>query len=144
MTTVVDPSVVVHSFEGGGDDMDAPIKAVVTDPTMAAKHGICSLNSVNWGRVVVQQCHYFWCYFRAIGATGFPDLVGRFIDFAVPTGAMGNVCAGMYAREMGLPIRRFVVGTNANDITHRTIQRGEFHKAIPSFSVCRCRCSDFV
>ena len=55
MTTVVDPSVVVHSFEGGGDDMDAPIKAVVTDPTMAAKHGICSLNSVNWGRVVVQQ-----------------------------------------------------------------------------------------
>ena len=73
--------------------MDAPIKAVVTDPAMAKKHGICSLNSVNWGRVCVQQCHYFWSYFRAVGSN-YPDMVGREVDFAVPTGAMGNVCAG--------------------------------------------------
>jgi len=124
MTTVKDPSVVVHSFEGGGDDMDAPIKTLVTDPVFAKKHGICSLNSVNWGRVCVQTVHYFWCYLRAVGPQG----VGQQCDFAIPTGAMGNVAAGMFSRRMGLPIRTLLIGTNANDIAHRTISNGEFHK----------------
>lgn len=50
MTTVDDPNVVVTSFVGGGDDMDPPIKNVTTDREFAAKHGLCSINSVNWGR----------------------------------------------------------------------------------------------
>jgi len=122
MTTIKDPSVVVHAFEGGGDDMDAPIKTVVTDPVLAAKHGLCSVNSVNWGRVCVQQIHYFWAYLRATRQ------VGEVVDFSIPTGAMGNVCAGMYTRRMGLPIGTLLVGTNSNDIAHRTFTKGEFHK----------------
>jgi len=128
MTTVHDGSVVVNSFEGGGDDMDGPIKAVTMDPILSVKHGLCSINSVNWGRVCIQQVHYFWSYLRTVGDGFGPSQIGREVDFAIPTGAMGNVCAGMYTKRMGLPIRTLIIGTNANDIAHRTVSKGEFHK----------------
>lgn len=50
------------------------------------------------------------------------------MDFCIPTGAMGNVGAGMFARKMGLPIRTLIIGTNTNDIAHRTLSKGDFSK----------------
>lgn len=51
------------------------------------------------------------------------------IDLIVPTGAMGNVVAGYMSKLMGLPIRKFITATNINDITHRVVQNGAFHRA---------------
>lgn len=127
MTTNVTANARVVCFQGGGDDMDLPIKRMATDRQFAKEFGLCGLNSYNLGRVVSQMVHYVWTYFRTIDACGL-DL-GKEIDVVVPTGAMGNVTAGLMTRCMGLPIRRFVAAVNTNDITHRTIQAGEFHRS---------------
>ena len=50
----------------------------------------------------------------------------EFVSFAVPTGNFGNVLAGYYAKRMGLPIDKLVVGTNENDILHRFFCNGEY------------------
>ena len=51
------------------------------------------------------------------------------IDVVLPTGAMGNIAGGYIAKKMGLPIRFLCAGVNVNDITHRAIQQGQFHKS---------------
>eukprot|EP00041_Stephanoeca_diplocostata_P004081 m.40669 g.40669 ORF g.40669 m.40669 type:complete len:517 (-) comp14847_c0_seq1:469-2019(-) len=128
MTTVRDPDCVrVYAFEGGGDDMDGPIKRVTSDPSFKAKYGLTSVNSINLGRVTVQTVHYFFAYFRAIERSAGLN-IGDDVAFCIPTGAMGNVTAGELARRMGLPIAKLCCGVNENDIVHRAMSRGEFWK----------------
>ena len=50
------------------------------------------------------------------------------VSFVVPTGNFGNVLAGYYAKRMGLPIDKLVIGTNENDILHRFFSKGEYHR----------------
>lgn len=100
MTTVDAPNVAVAAFEGGGDDMDAPIKRLTTDVAFKETYGVTSVNSINIGRVTVQTIHYFWAYFRAIEQLDTLE-VGDPLCFAIPTGAMGNVTAGLLAQRMG-------------------------------------------
>eukprot|EP00931_Biecheleriopsis_adriatica_P093384 TRINITY_DN6712_c0_g1_i1.p1 TRINITY_DN6712_c0_g1~~TRINITY_DN6712_c0_g1_i1.p1 ORF type:complete len:449 (+),score=87.46 TRINITY_DN6712_c0_g1_i1:3-1349(+) len=117
----------VVSFEGGGDDMDLPLKRLSADRNFAERHGLCGINSYNLGRPVAQLTHYFWSYFRALDRLGGD--IGMSVDIVLPSGALGNMTAAFMSRQMGLPIRRIVAGVNANDITHRTISRGEFHRS---------------
>eukprot|EP01049_Picozoa_sp_SAG25_P005453 SAG25_NODE_374_length_8940_cov_97.908155_10_plen_241_part_00 len=141
MTTVDAPNVAVAAFEGGGDDMDAPIKAISTDTAFRERHGVTSANSINLGRVVVQTIHHFWSYFRTVESLASSQgenvqksgrdswRVGRPLNFAIPTGAMGNVTAGLLAQKMGCPIAApFICGVNANNILHRAVTTGEFHR----------------
>ena len=100
MTTVNAPNVAVAAFEGSGDDMDAPIKRLSTDVAFKEAYGVTSVNSINIGRVTVQTIHYFWAYFRAIEQLDAVE-VGDPLCFAIPTGAMGNVTAGLLAQRMG-------------------------------------------
>lgn len=127
MTTMSSEHARVVTFQGGGDDMDLPIKRMSADQAFAKRYGLCGINSFNFGRPMAQMVHYFWTYFRAIDASGLS--IGDQIDIAVPSGALGNLTAGFMCKKMGLPIRRFVAGVNANDITHRTISKGEFHRS---------------
>lgn len=126
MTAASSDRVYVYSFEGGGDDMDGPIKQLTLQPEFAKKYNPCSINSINLGRVVSQTVHFFWSYFRTIEQCGLQ--VGDEIVFGVPCGALGNVTAGFIAKQMGLPIAYFHCGTNANDIFHRAVAKGTFHK----------------
>ena len=50
------------------------------------------------------------------------------IDMVLPTGAMGNITGGYMAKLMGIPIGRLCAAVNTNDITHRVISKGEFHR----------------
>ena len=79
--------------------MDGQIKSISTDEEFRNRHGISSANSINWGRIAAQCVHWFHAYFSAVKALGQP--VGSEVDFAVPTGAMGNVTAGFTAKLMG-------------------------------------------
>mmetsp|Transcript_9224 Transcript_9224/g.16255 ORF Transcript_9224/g.16255 Transcript_9224/m.16255 type:complete len:515 (+) Transcript_9224:87-1631(+) len=127
MTTRAGATARVISFQGGGDDMDLPLKRLGADNAFAERHGLCGINSYNLGRPVAQLAHYFWSYFRALDRTGAE--VGAAVDIVVPSGALGNLAAAFMALKMGLPLRRLVAGVNANDITHRTITKGEFHRS---------------
>eukprot|EP00960_Hanusia_phi_P078287 768802-Hanusia_phi.AAC.1 len=92
MTTEDAGNVFVYSFEGGGDDMDAPIKTLSTDALFQEQHGLAAVNSINIGRVIMQSVHYFWSYFRAVEKAKLP--LGSAVDFALPCGALGNAAAG--------------------------------------------------
>jgi len=127
MTTCSTARARVASFEGGGDDMDLPLKRLAADDAFAARHGLCGINSYNLGRPLAQMTHSFWTYFRVMDQLGLET--GTPMDLVIPAGALGNLASAFMARQMGLPIRRLVAGTNSNDITHRTFSTGEFHRS---------------
>ena len=127
MTTEQAENVKVFAFEGGGDDMDAPIKALSTDAAFQQKHGLTSVNSINIGRVLTQTVHYFWSYLRAIEKKNLK--IGAPMQFALPCGALGNATAGLMAKLMGLPVSNILCGTNDNDIFHRAVAHGDFSRA---------------
>jgi threonine synthase len=69
-----------------------------------------------------QIVYYFW---TAV-SLGAPDQ--KFV-YAVPTGNFGNVYAGYAAKKMGLPIEKFIVGSNENDILTRFFETGTMSMA---------------
>ncbi|KAM4866864.1 threonine synthase-like 2 [Thomomys bottae] len=123
MTTVVKDNVHVFGAEGNSDELDEPIRAVFADEAFVKQHGLMSLNSINWSRVLVQMAHYVFAYFQCVPSLDTRPLPP--VEVVVPTGAAGNLAAGCIVQKMGLPLR-LVAGVNHNDIIHRTIQRGDF------------------
>ncbi|KAK4318302.1 hypothetical protein Pmani_010712 [Petrolisthes manimaculis] len=119
MTTIIDDNVHIYRVEGNSDELDEPIKKCFHDESFVANHNLISINSINWGRVMVQIAHYFYSYFRLCGE------VGEVVQLLVPTGAAGNITAGCIAQKMGLPIT-MVATVNTNDIVARTLSCGDF------------------
>jgi threonine synthase len=114
MTTVDAPNVHNIAVAGTFDDCQDLVKAMFADETLRSDLHLGAMNSINWGRVVGQIPYY---------VTG-QLTVGRPCTFAVPTGNFGNVLAGWYARRMGTPIERLVIGSNRNDIVARWVTSG--------------------
>ncbi|MBF0393611.1 MAG: threonine synthase [Alphaproteobacteria bacterium] len=117
MTTVLSPNVHNVAIEGTFDDCQDLVKALFADLAFRDEMRLSAVNSINWARIMAQIVYYF----AAATALGAPD---RKLSFAVPTGNFGNVYAGYAARAMGLPIERFVVGSNSNDILTRFFESG--------------------
>ncbi|MDE2384496.1 MAG: threonine synthase [Alphaproteobacteria bacterium] len=119
MTTVESPSVHNIALEGNFDDCQAIVKALFNDHGFRDKVGLAGVNSINWGRIMAQIVYYF----HAGLVLGAPD---RAVSFTVPTGNFGNVFAGLVAKRMGLPVERFIIATNSNDILDRTLKSGRY------------------
>ena len=87
MTTVLDENVHVFCGEGTSDDLDIPLKNCLTNSELVKRHGLCSLNSINWARIMIQIAHHFYVYFQArLGAA-----VDTNVDIFIPTGGAGNI-----------------------------------------------------
>lgn len=71
--------------DGSSDDLDHPIKQCFGDTQLVAKHNLISVNSINWGRILVQVAHFFYTYFQLCEEIGSP------VEVVVPTGACGNI-----------------------------------------------------
>jgi threonine synthase len=130
LTTVTSDRVKVVAYEGGGDDMDLPIKRILASaPDGKIWTGV---NSYNIGRPLMQLVHYVWTYLRVVeqeaAKRGADCDYTQAVTFIIPTGAMGNIAGGYMAKQMGLPIRKLVAAVNANDATHRVFQNGELRK----------------
>ena len=108
------------AVEGVFDDCQDLVKAVSADLDFKRRHAIGTVNSINWARLLAQVVYYFAGYFQA---TRRDDEV---VDFAVPTGNFGNICAGHVARSMGLPIGRLVLATNENDVLDEFFRTGTY------------------
>ena len=85
MTTVLDENVHCFGVDGSSDDLDVPIKAVFADLEYTKNNNLCSINSINWARILVQISHYFYCYFQ------LAENVGDLVEIVIPTGACGNI-----------------------------------------------------
>ncbi len=107
MTTVDSPNVHNVAIEGTFDDCQDLVKAMFSDAEFRADQRLSAVNSINWARVMAQTVYYV----AAAARYGLERA-----SFSVPTGNFGNVLAGHVARQMGLPVDRFVVASNRNDI----------------------------
>jgi threonine synthase len=114
MTTVDEPNVHNVAIEGTFDDCQDLVKAMFADEVFRDQMQLGAMNSINWGRVLAQIPYYVAAQLE----------VGHPCTFAVPTGNFGNVLAGWYARKMGTPIERFIIGSNTNDILARWVTGG--------------------
>ncbi|MCF3946072.1 threonine synthase [Acidiphilium sp. AL] len=112
MTTVRAPNVLNIAVDGNFDDCQALVKAMFADAPFREELRLSAVNSINWARIAGQIPYFV----AAALALGTPD---REVAVAVPTGNFGNVLAAWAARRMGLPVAKFVVASNANDILAR-------------------------
>ena len=125
MTTISAPNVFavgVSNCPDGADDLDILIAELFADKAFKKELSLSSVNSINWGRVMMQTVHYFYGYLQTV------DRVGEPLNFAVPSGAFGNLCAGSLARIMGLPVGNFIIANNKNACLHRIFTKGIFLK----------------
>jgi threonine synthase len=117
MTTVAANNIHNIAVEGNFDDCQDLLKAMFNDAEFRDRLHLSAVNSINWARIAAQIVYYAVSAL-ALGAPGRP------VAFSVPTGNFGNVFAGYAAQRMGLPIQRFVIGSNRNDILFRLLQSG--------------------
>ena len=108
----------VHPVEVDGvfDDCQAMVKRAFNDPALAHLN-LTSANSISIGRLLPQIIYYVYTY---------AVLQRDDIEFVVPSGNFGNLTAGLFAREMGLPFHTFVAATNANDAAVRYVETGQY------------------
>ncbi len=123
--------VGVYNCPEGGDDLDAVIKKLYANQEFKDKVNLSSVNSLNWGRVMIQTVHYFYGYFQ------IADKIGEEISMVVPSGGFGNLCGGGLARKMGLPIKTLIAANNKNECINRIFGQGVFsmapiHKTVSS------------
>ncbi|XP_025096225.1 threonine synthase-like 2 isoform X1 [Pomacea canaliculata] len=108
MTTVKEDNVFVFRADGSSDDLDVPIREIFDDADFVKKHHLCSANSLNWARIMVQIVHFFYAYIKLC-----PEC-DQELEIVVPTGGAGNITAGFIAHKMGLPVKLVCVA-NSND-----------------------------
>jgi threonine synthase len=114
--------VGVFNCPEGSDDLDLVIAKLYANKAFKKKLNLSSVNSINWGRVMMQTVHYFYGYLQVV------DNIGEKINMSVPSGGFGNLCAGGIARKMGLPVKHLVVANNNNACLHRIFSQGKFNK----------------
>ena len=118
MTTVPDDNVHCLAIDGSFDDCQSILKAIFSDLAFKSRYHLGAVNSMNWARVLAQMSYYVYACLRSDDPT----------TFAVPTGNFGNIFAGIAVREMGVPIDRFVLATNENDILARFFRTGVYRR----------------
>ena len=121
MTTVLDENVHNIAIRGSFDDCQRIMKTLAGELDFKRRYALGAVNSVNWARVLAQIVYYFHGVFRVQEDTGQST-----VDLCVPTGNFGDILAGWYARQMGLPIGRLICATNQNDILARFFNTGEY------------------
>ena len=119
MVTTGGANTRVIAVEGNFDDAQTGVKALFSDEGFRermAEQGrvLSSANSINFGRLVPQIVYYFSAYADLV-ASGAVQL-GEAVNFVVPTGNFGDILAGFYAREMGLPVHKLICASNRNNV----------------------------
>ena len=124
MFTTLGGNIETIAVDGDFDDCQALVKQSFDDKELKEAIGLNSANSINISRLLAQICYYFEAVaqlYRQKGAAALNNIV-----FSVPSGNFGNLTAGLFAKAMGLPIKRFIAATNANDTVPRYLKTGEW------------------
>ncbi len=108
------------AIKGTFDDCQAMVKQAFDDEELKKAIGLNSANSINISRLAAQICYYF----EAIAQ--LPKESRAEAVISVPSGNFGNLTAGLIAKALGLPVKRFVVATNANDTVPRYLAEGNW------------------
>ncbi len=131
MTTQEGENVYVSSVVGNFDDVQSAMKEIFSDEEIrgkASENGciFSSANSINWGRAVPQIAYYVSGYFDLLKSGAISE--NDEINVCVPTGNFGNILAAFYAREMGIPIKKFICASNSNNVLTDFFNSGKYDK----------------
>ena len=134
MVTQPGANVAVAGIHGNFDDAQTTVKRIFGDRALAerlAEQGMAlsSANSINVGRLVPQVVYYFDAYAQLVRSGAIS--CGDEVDFCVPTGNFGDVLAGYYAKQLGLPVHQFVVASNTNDVLTEFLTTGRYNRVRP-------------
>ena len=129
MATQEGANVAVYAVRGNFDDAQTGVKRVFGDKAIAVKLAernirLSSANSSNWGRLVPQIVYDFAAYAQLLKAEKIT--FGDEVDFCVPTGNFGDILAGYYAKQMGLPVGRLVCASNQNNVLTDFLSTGTY------------------
>ena len=117
--TTLGQNITAIEIDGTFDDCQRLVKTAFLDEELKNALQLTSANSINVARFLPQAFYYFNAYarIRQRGIAG--DVV-----ISVPSGNFGNLTAGLYAKKMGLPVKRFIAANNENDIVYKYLQNG--------------------
>ncbi|MGR5287373.1 threonine synthase [Vibrio maritimus] len=108
------------AIDGDFDACQALVKHAFDDAALREEIGLNSANSINISRLMAQICYYFEA------ASQMSKQQRENLVVSVPSGNFGNLTAGLLAKALGLPIKRFIAATNANDTVPRYLETGEW------------------
>ncbi|KAB7898441.1 threonine synthase [Rouxiella sp. S1S-2] len=108
------------AIDGDFDACQALVKQAFDDEELKVALHLNSANSINISRLLAQICYYF----EAVAQ--LPQEARNQLVVSVPSGNFGDLTAGLLAKSLGLPIKRFIAATNANDTVPRFLSNGEW------------------
>lgn len=117
--TTLGRNITALEVNGTFDDCQRLVKEAFLDKELNQKIMLTSANSINISRLIPQSFYYFYAYAKL-------KKENKPLIFSVPSGNFGNLCGGIIAKRMGLPIEKFVASTNMNDIVPYYLLNGIF------------------
>lgn len=122
--TTLGKNITAIEVDGVFDDCQALVKTAFMDEELNKQKMLTSANSINVARFLPQAFYYFNAYaqLKRVAAVADPSN----LVVCVPSGNFGNITAGLFAKRMGLPVKRFVAANNANDIFYNYLQTGQY------------------
>ena len=119
--TTLGRNITALEVDGVFDDCQALVKQAFMDEELNRQMRLTSANSINVARFLPQAFYYFYAYAQ-LKRQGRADNV----VVCVPSGNFGNLCAGLFAHRMGLPVKRFIAANNANDVFYQYLKTGTY------------------
>jgi threonine synthase len=120
--TTLGQNITALEVDGVFDDCQRLVKSAFMDTELNAHMRLTSANSINVARFLPQAFYYFYAYAQMKRQGKADELV-----ICVPSGNFGNLCAGLFAHRMGLPIKRFIAANNRNDIFYQYLLTGDYN-----------------
>ena len=117
--TTLGENITAVEVNGSFDDCQEMVKTAFVDQELKDKIYLTSANSINIGRWLAQMFYYFIAYKNR------PNPEKKLL-ISVPSGNFGNICAGILAQQMGLPINHFIASTNINDTIPEYLKSGDY------------------
>ena len=124
-------NVHVCAIKGNFDDAQTGVKRIFTNNDVKAKlldnnMQFSSANSINWGRLAPQIVYYISAYCDLLKREG--DYLKDGFNIVVPTGNFGNILAAYYAKKMGVPVKKLICASNANNVLTDFINTGKYDR----------------
>lgn len=125
--TTLGGNIHAVKVKGTFDDCQRLVKEMFNNKELRKSVEMTSANSINLLRWIPQSFYYFYAYAKLLECKGASVSEGVKPVFVVPSGNYGNISAGMMAKKMGLPVKRFVAASNANDVFPKYLETGSYN-----------------
>lgn len=131
MVTQKGDNTFVVGINGNFDQAQSGVKEIFGDKKLAEEldekgFQFSSANSINIGRLIPQVVYYIYAYAKLVAQNEIKN--GEKINIVVPTGNFGNILAAFYAKNMGLPVAKFICASNENKVLYDFFSTGTYNK----------------